>query len=317
MKKLMILCCLMFVVSAAAFAQEEEQSTKKATIKELPEGWLPQSGDWAISIDATPLLQYIGNVASAKTNNTLDAFGATPYSYFTDPSASGAAPKPSVSIMAKYMLTDQLAVRANVGILVDVYNQSIYVKDDLKAITDPLLDAKVIDRYKQSNSGISLALGAEYRVGKRKVQGVFGGSLFAAFNKRRASFAYGNAITEINQTPTGNNWLTTGDNTNAGLSPYSTQDRLLEDKGRGVDSYLGLIGHVGIEYFFAPKISLGGEVNLSLYGSMFSRRTQVSEVWNPLTNELEKWTEVLKPKASGFHFGTENIGANVFVHFYF
>ena len=84
MKKLMILCCLMFVVSAAVFAQEEEQSSKKATIKELPEGWLPQAGDWAISIDATPLLQYIGNVASAKTNNTLDDFGATPYSYFTD-----------------------------------------------------------------------------------------------------------------------------------------------------------------------------------------------------------------------------------------
>lgn len=314
MKKLMILCCLMFVVSAAVFAQEEEQSSKKATIKELPEGWLPQAGDWAISIDATPLLQYIGNVASAKTNNTLDDFGATPYSYFNDPSAANAAPEPSVSIMAKYMLSDQLAVRANVGLLIDVYNQSIFVKDDLKAIEDPLLDAKVTDRYKQSNTGVSLALGAEYRVGKRKVQGVFGGSLFAAFNKRCASFTYGNAITEINQAPSSNNWV---GNINTGIDPYSTQDRLLKDNGTGVDSYLGVIGHVGIEYFFAPKISLGGEVNLSLYGSMLSRRSGTSEVWNPLSNELETWTEVLKPKASGFHFGTENIGANVFVHFYF
>lgn len=317
MKKIISIVCCGLLLTTAVVAQEQEVATpEKRVKKELPAGWLPEAGDFAIGIDATPLLEYVGNAFSGKTNNTLDAFAGSPYNNITtDPSYSGAAPRPTVSIMGKYMLTDKLALRANIGILVDVYKQSAYSIDDLKAITAPLENAKVTDRASITNGGASIALGAEYRIGKRKVQGVFGGSLYMAFNQQQAHYNYGNAITELNQSPTSRNWGT--GNLNDASVVANANNRVISDMSKGADSYVGVIGHIGVEYFFAPKISLGGEVNLSLYGSIFSKRHKTMEYWDPATKEVAKWTEITKPSASGFHFGTENIGANVFVHFYF
>src|ERR1051326_7311823 len=62
MRKTLLLMATAFVTSGV-FAQDGMTSKKGEPI-------LPESGDWAISFDAVPLMNYIGHLANGATANT-------------------------------------------------------------------------------------------------------------------------------------------------------------------------------------------------------------------------------------------------------
>lgn len=296
MKKLIVIILSACLFPAMLWAEEKQQKQ-----------YLPEEGDWALGIDVVPILKYIGNAFNGTDgSNGLDHVGGTP---FTSGHFGNQGLMPTVSIMGKYMLTDEWAVRANVGLMISSANDKAYSPDDKALLTNPFSEAKVVDGARYDRNGMSMLLGAEYRKGARRIQGVFGAGLLFAFQNSKETYSWGNALTEINQSPTSHAF--------ANMPTLPTGYRALKQNGAGSDFYLGLTGSAGIEWFVAPKIALGAEVNLSLY-YIFGTQTYVeSEGYNATLGKVETRTDLYAPGSNGIYFGTESLGGSLYMTFYF
>ncbi len=290
MKRYILLLALCALPFAGVKAQEPEKV------------YLPEKGDIAIGIDVAPIFKYVGNLFNGSTDNTLDKLNGEPVGTDVDGLYIDSV-SPDVSIMGKYMLTKDWALRANVGLMIRSNMINSYVADDAAVQANPYSEDKVVDKERQSNHGMSLMVGAEYHKGKRRVQGIFGFGLLAGFNQQKSVYTYGNAITSVNQNPTSSTTMI------GGYRPLSTKSNS--------NFFIGVAGSVGIEWFVAPKIALGADVNLSLYYVFGGQQYTVSEGFNATLNRVEERTNITSPGNDTFRFGTDNLGGTLYVSFYF
>lgn len=311
MKKIKIISvALLAFMVIPLFAQENEAQANKTA-----SDFLPVAGEYSIGINANPILNFLGNAFNGHdARNTIGDLGGQ--ALLEPPLGTMPNAFPLISIMGKYMMTDNFALRANVGLILNRKNDNVYVLDDQALALDPLSFAKVIDSRRVANNGGSFSFGGEYRVGKRKVQGIFGASALYAFSLTSTTYKYGNAITEVNQAPTTNGVITPGVYPFALSSAYPNA-RTIEDFSTTGNHTLGLVGSVGVEWFVAPKIALGCEVNLALLYGWTPNLYSKIEGYNTLSLKVDEFTELIAPRSSEFIFGTQNIGANLFVNFYF
>lgn len=280
--------------------------------------YLPEEGDVTIGINAIPFLKYLGNCFSDAGDNTINAkkIGGVPSVGF--PVAPGLQ-NPTISIFGKYFLTDQTALRLNVGIGIGSKTQRRYAPDNAALVADPLSVAQVEDSYKYRSTGFSLAAGYEWRRGGKRLQGFWGGQAVVAYSNSKHFFNYGNAITEINQTlQTSTVW----DNPVSGqtvptLNPNIGNNSRLLQQNDGRSWTYGVGGFVGVEYYIAPKIAIGCEMSLNLLWTTEGKSLQKSERFNPDFNRVEENVRWSEPGGSAFHFGTENIGTSLYVAFSF
>ncbi len=301
MKKILSIIMIGLLPLMGANAQEKAQKN-----------YLPEEGDWALGIDVVPLLKYVGNAFNGNTSNELNSLGGTPFtkgSKFDNKTLM-----PTVSIMGKYLLTDEWALRANIGIMVCSEYDRRYIKDDKAALLNPLSDSWVIDKAHYMKNGMSVMVGAEYRKGSKRVQGVFGAGLLFAFMNNKATYTWGNEMTTINQNPTSTNFPNTS-NTDIPRMPIG--NRVLTNNNEGSNFYTGVTGSAGIEWFVAPKISLGAEVNLSVYYLFGNQQYVESEGYNPTYERIEKRTDLVSPGKRGLYVGTESLGGSLNMTFYF
>lgn len=270
--------------------------------------YTPQQGEWAVGFTLNPVLNFVGNMFNGTAGQIFDSksLGGQPLFANADPAY------PLISIMGKYMVRDNVAIRANIGLLLNINNQNFYIRDDKAVLLDPLSIEKVIDKAHGETYGGSVFFGAEYRVGKKRIQGVFGGGLNYAFSIYQAKYTYGNAISEANQVPT------IGAGMPAFTQPISFMPnaRTISQLSSGTHT-VGLVGNIGIECFVAPKISLGLEANLAILYRIELPSYKQLEGYNLITKEVQTYTDIAGQSASGFIFGTQNIGANIFMNFYF
>lgn len=302
MKKSIILTAVLAFLCTALSAKDGKEK------KDVSE-YLPEAGDFAISVSANPFINFVGNIFNNTVNQAIGTFGGDPYD------AGGInQPALAVSIAGKYMLTDELGLRVNLGWIHDANTLNRYVQDDAELENNPLSGKKLTDSYITRESGGSFSAAIEYRVGKRRVQGVFSAGLMYAFSYDRTKYTYGNAITEINQNPaTAFPLLSAVDPVPDGFSSM----RYLSKFSDSPSNYAGLILSAGIEWFVAPKVSIGGEVNISALYNWTKATYYTGEGFNTLSNAVETWTELESPSSHGFSFGTGNIGSNLSVTFYF
>lgn len=287
---------LLLALSAGIFAQDEVKSKKSVV--------LPKAGDIGLGIDLVPLLDYAGHFFS-DAGASYDQFGGN--STIEDLSILN----PTVSIMGKYMLTDNIALRANIGILAKTNVNRFYKPDDAAIALNPLSEAKVIDTERIRQSGGSIALGAEYRRGYNRIQGYAGAELIYGFAAQKNIYEYGNAITNINQTPSRTD-LGTPEDVGYWTKTYVT--------GRYHDKntqYVGLGIHTGVEIFLASHLSIGGEVSLYALGEFGRQCYQTQEGYNQSTDQVETRTELVSPGNTAFTFGTDNLGGKLYMMFYF
>lgn len=296
--------------------------------------YLPEAGDVTIGVNAVPFLNYVGNMFGKTEKNQINPkeFGGVP--------AVPGLDNPTMSIFGKYFLTDRTALRLNIGIGINSTTQSEYVTDDAATVNDPLSQDVVEDTYKYRNSGMSIAVGYEWRRGSKRLQGYWGGQAILAYSNSKHFFGYGNAITEVNQYPTA--FADANRDGNYDYSVWETPENLPDFDGDGDDNYekpidknnvgdnsrllmqsdgrswtYGVGGFVGVEYYIAPKISIGCEMSLNLLWTTGSKKYQKSERFNPDFNKVEENTRWTGKSDSGFRFGTENIGTSLFVAFSF
>lgn len=298
MKKIISILLLAAVASLSLSAQETEEKQ-----------YLPEAGDWSIGFDVKPVFKYVGGLFNNyNQQSTLENFPAGQPSIYkpveNHEDFEDYQYYPTASIMGRYMLTDKLAVKANVGIVLENDKSGAYVSDDAATILDPLSQSKVGDYENTRTTGFSLQAGVEYRLGKKRIQGVFGGGILFGLQNCKKVYTYGNEMTLINQMPTSS-------------YQYNEGYRLLRSFSKQPDYFAGLYGSAGVEFFVAPKVALGAEMSLCAGYSIKQQKFTVSEGYNRSTEVIETKTDLVEPLTSGFQLSTRNLGGSLYLAFYF
>ncbi|MBA2612333.1 MAG: hypothetical protein H0U95_10205 [Bacteroidetes bacterium] len=260
MKKSIALVALAFGVTNA-FAQD--LTSKKG------EPILPEAGDWGIAVDATPFLNYAGNMFGKTANNV-----APTWNFLTN----------NQTITGKYFKDAGMAYRGTLRIGFGGATVREMAADRMTTANSPTANgfptaSKMVENtWKHSNTTIGLAGGIEKRKGKTRLQGFYGGEVGIYANMQKDKYTYGNTLA-VNLTPTGpgqatNVDVTAADNVGASGNVVSAvgifqgaaagdQARITERKYGTVFSF-GVRGFIGAEYFFLPKMSFGGEFGWGL-----------------------------------------------------
>ncbi|MGB3946682.1 MAG: hypothetical protein WBM13_01750 [Bacteroidia bacterium] len=140
---------------------------------------LPEAGDWGVSVNATPFLNYFGNFIGGNGLNTA------PTTNFLSTNQS---------IMGKYFVDEQTAYRG--GVRINFGSTSSAVKVPVIPAATPV--TYVDDVTKVSGSNIGLTAGWEKRRGKTRLQGFYGGELGIMLGTSKTTTTYGNAVSVDN-----------------------------------------------------------------------------------------------------------------------
>jgi hypothetical protein len=239
---------------------------------------LPQQKDWCIGFGANPVFNYFGNMFNASTsNNGLNASFAAP----------------NKMIFAKYMKTNEMAYRVSfrLGFTNDV--TTFNVKDMTPGAAT---DAVVTDKQKRNNSFIGLGFGIEKRKGTAtRIQGFYGvEGLISYSSGDNINYEYGNGLEKLD----------------TGLI------RVKKLKSSSLFS-IGCRGFAGVEYFIAPKFSIGAELGYGPSIGFRSASEQTTEQYDFWSTTTTSEVTVLSPKSTVFTLDTDNYNGIVKLLFYF
>lgn len=171
MKKINLVIVLVFITSCV-FAQEGLVSKKG-------EPFLPEKGDWSISIDATPFLKYAGNFIGSNGLNTAPSFDFLSGNH---------------TILGKYYIDQTKAYR--VGLRLGLGSNSTTNSVYAIPVTTPI--TYVDDVSKSSFTNIGLTAGMEWRKGKTRLQGFYGAEAGLSLSSTNSSRIYGNKLSVAN-----------------------------------------------------------------------------------------------------------------------
>lgn len=287
---LVALCLAAFSVSA----QETTTETVEPLKSKKGELILPQAGEWGLGIDATPFLNYLGNFFHGNSYNNSPSFN----------SAKG------VAITGKYMVDAKTAYRLRFALNRSSENAKNMVSDDSNQ--DP--ESKYVeDKISASSVNVVLGAGLEKRRGNGRVQGFYGAEALIGITSFNEKYSYGNNFDTDNNgnSPTTTIWDGVGSIDD--VDNYS--NRITEKKSGGQFSF-GLNGFIGVEYFIAPKIALGGEVGYGINFRSNPKGKEVYEFYDFGNNEKKTETNESFNSTGRFDIGTSTFGS-INLMFYF
>lgn len=196
----------------------------------LKNSFLTEKGNFAIGVDASPIINYVGNMMNENNVNTINLSAPIMYT--------------------KYYLTDNTALRTILGLQTSTKSQLYYVQDDFAKFVNPLSNAQVTDKKKDNSNKFYLSSGIQKIFGENRLRGFYGAQLFTEFGKDKVTYTYGNPITSLNPTPSSN------------PAPFLGERKLSEVTSH--DFTLGAGGIAGFEYYVAPRLCIGGEISLNV-----------------------------------------------------
>jgi hypothetical protein len=287
MKK--IITILMLTLSLSTFVNAQELTSKNG----VP--ILPEKEEWALGIDAMPFFYYFGNMFNGNMSNGGPSFDFT-----------GAYP---MTLYGKYMVDAKTAYRVKLQITYNsLTDKELVPMDALSSVYDP--DVTVEDKAKYTNMDLVFGAGLEKRRGKGRLQGIYGAEALIMFGSDKAKYEYGNnwdPDIEHHVTNFGENVINEG-------SAYVTEDK------SGSTFGLGVRGFIGVEYFFAPKISIGGEFGWGIGFSSTGEGEYTYEFkdYDSATGEYFINTKTEKfAGSSAFGFQPDNLSGAINLLFYF
>lgn len=256
---------------------------------------LPKKGDYSIGIGAKPLLDFIFN--AFKINS---AYGFSTSGLWDFPDNS------RWSIFGKYFLDDKTAIRGN---LLLGFGSKTEVDYSLKNGTET--SEVVEDQWTHRSSSFYLSAGLEKRRGYKRLQGFYGCEFsISMVGGYKDTYKYGNQILQSYKYPYRTNF-----NDNAGEGSYLLTNSVNSIFGIGLGTF------VGVEYFIAPKISIGGQFQFGLglnQGSGANGKEMATyEYWDSGKSIVNTETINRSGSTSTFSFATSNYGGQLFLLFYF
>lgn len=287
MKKKVLLIAALFT-AGLSFAQDGLTSKKGVPI-------LPEAGDWAIGFDASSLLNYGGNLLNGSIGNGLAPMG--------DINAN--------TIYGKYFVDANTAYRGMVRLGFGTTNNRTFVTDYSTGNIDPVTgalvdaDATVENEAKTSAMNITVGGGMEFRRGKGRLQGVYGPMAMISLGTFSTENTYGVSIQDA---------------FNNGDPSYTAGNGRITETKNGTTFGLAVGGFAGVEYFFAPKISLGAEIGwtIALNSTGDGEQTTEDEVVDTNTGLATGSESTTREFAgnSSFGFDTRPNG-NITLNFHF
>ncbi len=219
---------------------------------------LPESGDIALGINASPFLSYIGGFFS-------NVGAGAPAFTFT-------AQNPG-QIYVKKMLSDRKAIRLAFRLGLSQYTEP--------QGTDPDEDIKYVNSA--AALGLQVALENAFAY-KSRVRGYYGAGVMITKDPYVDALGIG-TISYKDAEDSDNNW---------------------KEKG-GIGIGAGIGGILGVEVFFAPKISLAGEFNIGL---------MVNKTTDRIYTEEGEDDEIVERGTTTLGFDNTASGSLI-MHFYF
>lgn len=271
--KMSILTVALLFGASTTYAQD--------LVSKKGEKYLPEAGDWAISIDATPLLGYVQGLFGSEGTGSVGS-----WSFLNGNNV----------ITGKYFLKDDLAIRAGINLGFTSVTSRAYTST-LDANGVPDLNANlVVDERKTSSTNLMLTGGMEWRKGATRLQGFYGGEFGVGFGGgSNTDYTYGNAYT----------WNgTTGTATQIHAVDGSTDIVNVAIKG---GLMAGLRGFIGAEYFVMPKLAIGGEFGWGLGLQTTGTGTRTDTRIEPTAGQnTEQFTRDTFAGSTAFGIGTDN-----------
>ncbi|MCC6817419.1 MAG: hypothetical protein IT245_00810 [Bacteroidia bacterium] len=239
---------------------------------------LPEQKDFCLGLGANPFFNYFGNMFNGSVVNS------SPIATFANNNGM---------IFGKYMKTSAMAYRGGFRLGLNRDVTSVVVKDMTPGAP---VDGVVSDLQKRSSVFIGLSFGIEKRKGNAsRIQGFYGYEGIITYNSgSNTKYEYGNQL----------------ENLDTGLI------RVKKLKSSSLFS-IGLRGFAGVEYFIAPKFSIGAELGYGPNIGFRSTAEQITEQrdFSGATNITE--TQVLSPKSTIFSIDTDNYNGIIKLLFYF
>jgi hypothetical protein len=286
MKKNVLFAAAIFA-AAAVSAQTGEITSNRG------ENWLSQDGDWGLTFDASPLLNYAGNLF----NNGVNTGVMSMNNLLSSQGAAGIDGN-KVVIGGKKLIDANTAYRGQLRLGFGSHKETVLV-DDVTSTSVPV--AQVDNTMKQNFMGIDLGFGLEKRVGSTRVVGVYGAMFDIGFGSSKTTYEYGNALSATNTTH----------DSSFGQTPGVTEMK------NGSTLGLGLRAFAGVEWFCAPKISLSGEYTWGIMMSSTGHTSTTTESWDLASNSATSTSADGGTKENNFSIDTGVSGASIGVNFYF
>ncbi len=241
---------------------------------------LPETGEYGLSLNAQPLFNYAGNFFNNTADNELEIGYAYQYMF-----------------VGKHFITPQIANRLKLGF------STQYDRLVIPYLGNPDETHREIGK----GTDFLIGVGQERRRGRGRVQGLFGGEAYLRFVYVSTNYKYDRdlndsdpvATPEEQMGPSGGRAIRA---INVTLDPAGNATAI---QGTGLS--LGLRIFVGVEYFFAPKISIGTELGLSAFFT-FSGHGQVREEFFTGGETRESVTKKPADKNVALGVGADNNG---------
>lgn len=284
MKKIIMAAAIVFCTSGLS-AQDDASTVDMQSKRGVD--ILPQAGDYGLGVNATPFLNYLGNSFNNSTGNS------TAFSFLSS----------EQMIFGKYFLENDLAIRGSLRFATNSFTDNNYVNDDGSTSSEVFVQ----DSRTTRNHFYGISGGIEKRRGEGRLQGYYGAELMLGWSQNSVNHSYGNEMTGSNPTPT-----TTTDYSSGASSAQNT--RLLSQTS-GSMYMIHARGFVGVEYFFAPRISIGGEFG---WGPGFEFGNDGVSTVETVNIENER-NEISRDVAQGgsFMMDTDNLAGSIRLMFHF
>lgn len=297
-RRIYTMLTLLLITAATAVAQDATTTTGTVITNKKGEAYLPVTDEWALGVSANPFLDYLGNFM----NGLTDGNSAPAFTFAANPSNN-------IAIFGKKMIDENTAWRARFNVsAINTINKNVVVADVINS--NPAFPAFAEDWQKIQSTTVVIAPGWEKRRGSTRLQGVYGGELVLGLNSVNRVYQYGNSITadfpEPNSTDFDGNLSTDG------------SIRVTENKS-GMNFLVGARGFIGVEYFFVPKISIGGEFGYMIAWQYQGRGLQTTEQWDPAINGIRETKEDFYNDGGTqlLGIGIDNLSGSINLLFYF
>ena len=292
MKKAIFTFVLAFV---AIYAINAQDLTSKRGFPILPE-----KGDYCISIDAVPFFEYLGNMFHGDSVTKAPTFDFP-----------GLGDIPMWTLQVKKFVSPDMAMRTRIRLGYSSHTIKNTIPDQTNTSTTP---AYVDDKWRETQMNIVLGAGVEKRKGKGRVQGYTGAMFNLMLGTHGNKYIYGNDMNSTYPTPISTDWSGTVEKTSGGSYPFGPATSRNLTKNYGMSFGIGVNTFIGVEYFFAPKMSIGGEFSWGVLVKITGKTKTETE---SMDGTSETTTTYKSGGSTYFGIDNSNTGGAINLNFYF